>query len=260
MQNQRLTLPEDFTRSQWPSISVVIPLYGGASDIHFCLKSLDISLDLLLEVIVVDNASPDDAAEEAARWPFVTLLKNSANQGFAAACNRGYASSKGSVIIFLNSDTVAPRSALVRLIQTLIERDAGLVGPYTSVGAQVQTFFPSYTDEAGIEALANSFAVRSQADLLIPDFLMGFCYALPKIVLEQIGVFDERFGIGNFEDNDFCRRVIQAGYEIWLSGKSYIHHAGHNSFNRLFNGSDELFINLLYQNKQIYDDKWAHES
>jgi len=47
----------------WPTVSVVIPLYGGAQDIRLCLESLKASADLLHEIIVVDDRSPDDAAE-----------------------------------------------------------------------------------------------------------------------------------------------------------------------------------------------------
>lgn len=71
----------------WPTITVSIPLYGGEAEIAACLDALANCQDLLHEVFVVDNASPDNAAEVARGYPFVTLIQNEENLGFAVASN-----------------------------------------------------------------------------------------------------------------------------------------------------------------------------
>src|SRR6185436_1237758 len=72
-----------------PSVSVVIPLYGGERDIATCLTSLEDSLDLLHEVIVVDDCSSDKAVEVTRQFPFVKLFENGQRRGFAYSCNFG---------------------------------------------------------------------------------------------------------------------------------------------------------------------------
>ncbi|MBM3493757.1 MAG: glycosyltransferase [Armatimonadetes bacterium] len=106
-------------------VSVVIPLHGGEDDIRGCLESLTACADLLRDIVVVDNASPDGAADVAESFPWcpepdgppLRVVRMERNAGFAAACNRGAAETSGAAILFLNSDTVVPRAGLVRLIE-----------------------------------------------------------------------------------------------------------------------------------------------
>jgi hypothetical protein len=48
------------------------------------------------------------------------------------------------------------------------------------------------------------------------DTVAFFCMAMRREVLEQVGYLDEIYGIGFFEDDDYCRRVIAAGYRIQI--------------------------------------------
>ena len=49
------------------------------------------------------------------------------------------------------------------------------------------------------------------------DRLVGFCLLIRREVIDAIGLLDERFGLGCFEDDDYCLRAMQAGYGgVWL--------------------------------------------
>ncbi|MCL4256882.1 MAG: glycosyltransferase, partial [Anaerolineae bacterium] len=63
----------------WPSVSVVIPLYGGPNEIETCLAMLADSADLLSEVVVVDDRSPDEAPEVVKDFAFAKLIRNEKN-------------------------------------------------------------------------------------------------------------------------------------------------------------------------------------
>lgn len=243
---------------KWPTVSIIIPLYGGEEDIANCLGSLEASHDLVSEIIVVDDRSPDNAAEVAERFTKMGKMKvfyNEENRGFAATCNRGYSESSGDVVIFLNSDTIVPRAGLIRLVESLIASGTvGATGPYTNNVGYDQQLTPTYTNIANLNRFAEDFADRKASDVDV-TMLVGFCMAIRRLVLDEIGVFDERFGRGMFEDNDLCYRILKAGYKLRIAARSYIHHEGSKSINR----SLQHPTVLLKENMRAYYVKWNEE-
>jgi GT2 family glycosyltransferase len=70
-----------------------------------------------------------------------------------------------------------------------------------------------------------------------------------------IGLLDERFGIGNYEDDDFSLRARKAGFRLRIAGDVFIHHYG----SRTFAARAESYDTLLERNKALFDEKWASE-
>ena len=93
--------------SQDKTLSVIIPAYNRPDDVAALLASLEPDLGRV-EVIVVDDASPDPAvyAESARRWPVVRFVRQARNQGPAAARNRGAREASCGLLFFVDSDTV----------------------------------------------------------------------------------------------------------------------------------------------------------
>ncbi|HVT12594.1 MAG TPA: glycosyltransferase [Fimbriimonadaceae bacterium] len=289
-----------------PTVSVVVPLYGGCEDIELCLRSLAGCADLLHEVLVVDDCSPDEAAsvvvglsqelsEFVAPLPKgaepkvgagdpidspqflpgpiascelgerkLRLLRNEANVGFAATCNRGYLASSGEVLVFLNSDTVVPRAGLIRLIEALATSGTvGAAGPYTNRAGYEQPIDVTYSNLERMHLFAEDFAQRNTPDI-DATMLVGFCLAVRRTVIEEVGEvdgsgrrvpFDARFGRGMFEDNDLCYRIQRAGYKTRIAARSFVHHAGSRSLGRM-----EVHPQALLEgNKQLYHEKWREE-
>jgi len=240
---------------QWPTVSIVIPLHGGEEDIRNCLSSLDRCKDLLHETIVVNDVSPDEAAAVAREFEGVKVLHNSKNLGFGRTCNRGYRESTGEVVIFLNSDTQVPRAGLVRLVESLMSSGTvGATGPYTNNAGYHQPIDPTFTDIQNLDLFATDFAAREAEDLDVP-ILVGFCLAVRRSVLEEVGVFDELFGRGLFEDNDLVYRIQRAGYKIRIATRSYVHHEGSKSLARIGEPPEVL----LARNMDLYHAKWRSE-
>jgi GT2 family glycosyltransferase/tetratricopeptide (TPR) repeat protein len=238
-----------------PSVSVVIPLYGNSADIHDCLQSLSHAQDLLKEVIVVDNASPDDAAEVARSFPFARVIENTENLGFAKASNQGAEASSGDVVLFLNSDTIVPRVGIVELLRSLYRSGAvAAAGPYSNFAGHNQQLDPTYTTLDNIDLFAHDFTTRAEPDVEV-DMLVGFCLAVRRSVLDEVGLFDERFGLGMFEDNDLCYRIRRAGYKLVVSSKSFVHHHGSRTLSRM-----PVARALFQTNRQAYFSKWREDT
>jgi GT2 family glycosyltransferase len=91
-----------------PRVSIVIVTWNAAAYVERCLTTLQAACeDLEYEVFVVDNASEDATPRLVGEcFPWVTLLENSENVGFARAANRGLAAARGQYLLLLNPDTV----------------------------------------------------------------------------------------------------------------------------------------------------------
>ena len=207
-----------------------------------------------MRTLVIDDVSPDDAPEVLGQFPFARLIKNETNLGFAGTCNVGIAASTGDVVIFLNSDTVIPRPALIRLVQSLMVPGVAAAGPLTNNAGHLQLIHPAYTSLETLGLFAEDFAQRPNQDSEV-DMLVGFCLAVRKSVLNEIGGFDERFKRGMFEDNDLSYRMRREGHRLVISSRSFVHHHGSRSLNR----SGEDTGSLFQRNKIEFDRKWKSD-
>ncbi len=90
---------------------------------------------------------------------------------------------------------------------------------------------------------------------------MGFCYLFKREVFEKVGFLDERFSPGNFEDDDYSLRILQAGYDLLICQDTFIHHFGHGSF--LKGGTEQEMLEklkraeaLVERNQALFQEKW----
>ena len=238
----------------WPKVSVIIPLHGGEEDFRLCLESLSKCQDLLHETIVVDDASPDDAAKVAEGFN-VTLIRNEENLGFGRTCNRGFENSTGDIVFFLNSDTIVPRAGLIRLIEELMESGSiGATGPMSNNVGYHQMISPTYTSLSTLDLFAADLAESGKVGRDV-EILVGFALAVRRSVLNEVGLFDERFGPGLFEDTDLCYRILRAGYRLRMVASAYVHHWGSRTITRVIPDVTKL----LDTNGKLYKQKWAQD-
>ena len=92
--------------STHPLVSVVIPHYGGKDILSECIISLKNCTYQNLEIIIVDNDSPDDSIQHIkTNFPEITLIQSNYNRGFSGGCNFGVQHAKGEYFLILNNDT-----------------------------------------------------------------------------------------------------------------------------------------------------------
>src|ERR687890_1245755 len=84
-------------------VSVVIPCYNQAHFLGEAIESVLAQSYKDFEIIVVDDGSPDNTSEVAARYPGVRCVRQE-NQGLAGARNTGIRESKGEYLVFLDAD------------------------------------------------------------------------------------------------------------------------------------------------------------
>jgi len=247
-------------RSAFPKVSVVVLTYNNLEFTKACLQSLEAhSCYPNWELVVVDNASsdgtPDYLRAYAAANPWVKLILNDANLGFAAGNNCGLRAASGDYLIVLNNDTYVTRGWMLDMIRHFRRSpDLGLLGPVTNNIGNEAKIEIHYADMAEMASAAYAYtSVRSGEELGVAATAF-FCVAIPRAVYEKVGDLDERFGLGFFEDDDYCQRVAQAGYRIAVAEDVFVHHRLSASFDQLEPSRRQA---LFEANKALYEEKWG---
>ncbi|MBM3862117.1 MAG: glycosyltransferase [Verrucomicrobia bacterium] len=243
-----------------PLVSVIVLTHNQIEKTKACLNSL---LELTdypnFEILVVDNASSDGTIEYvsqlASRDGRVQLITNSSNTGFPAGSNIGLRAARGEYFVLLNNDTVCTRGWLRGLVRHLM-KDArlGAVGPVTNNIGNEARIKVSYSDMEEMAVAARRYTVDHLRQLLFVEKIAFFCVAFSRRVYEQVGPLDERFGLGLFEDDDYCNRIRSLGYKIAICEDVFIHHELSASFGELAKDTHE---SLFEKNRQYYEEKWG---
>lgn len=245
-------------RETYPLVSIIIVTYNNLPLNRLCLESVLNDTDYPnFEVIVIDNASSDDTPSylKSLPHPRLTIILNDENRGFSAANNQGFALARGKFLCLLNNDTVVAGSWLSTLVRHLqVNPDVGLVGPVTNAIDNEAKIPAGYRNLLDMPAWAATYCQNKSGCLEDISMLAFFCVVMPRSVFETVGLLDERFGIGMFEDDDYNRRVRAAGFKIKLAQDAYIHHWQCASFKLL---GKEAYLETFYENEKKYRSKWA---
>jgi N-acetylglucosaminyl-diphospho-decaprenol L-rhamnosyltransferase len=229
--------------------AAVVVTYNSEDVIEACLAALPADV----RVIVVDNASTDRTVQ---RIRGAEVIANPTNRGFAAAVNQGFRGTPAEVVLVMNPD-VRLRSSLEPLSEASLKH--GLAGGRLTdeLGNTQQGFtirrFPTST-VLGLELLGlnrlwpgnpwnreyrylnRDLSKAGPADQPAGAFLM-----IRRDVWENLGGFDESFWPIWFEDVDFCRRAVVAGYEIQYVPETYAFHSGGHSIQKIDEASRQLY-------------------
>jgi glycosyltransferase involved in cell wall biosynthesis len=242
--------------------SIVVLCCNQLAYTQACLQSVRTATAGPYELILVDNGSTDGTAEfldQFARQatPGVErtlIIRNARNKGYAAGVNQGLQAVEGNVIVLLNNDTIVTPSWLERL--TLCARHgSGLVGPTSNYVPAPQYVEPGYHRLEELNAFATQRAEMFRGQALRVHRLSGFCLLIQRAVLRQIGLFDERFGLGFFEDDDLCFRAQDAGFSLAVALDVYIHHFGSQTFQGLKLPAERM----LQENFKQFRAKWGQQ-
>jgi len=244
--------------------SIIILTHNQLEYTKKCVDSIFEHTGEPFELIAVDNGSTDGTAEylesEARSHRAgvrIKIIKNKENFGFAVGNNQGMAEAKGDYIILMNNDVVVTPGWLERLA-ACAERSprAGIVGPmsnYVSGPQLAKGVAYDTTSLAGLNKFSQLFAERYVGQAKPFWRVVGFCMLIKRAVIEKIGGLDGRFGLGNFEDDDFSLRAALAGFESWIAEDCFVHHFG----SRTFAGAAIDYRESLHTNWEIFKQKWG---
>lgn len=236
--------------------SIVILTYNNIAYTKMCIESIRDNNTLKnYEIIIVDNASSDGTKEWIKELKGIKYILNDENLGFPIGCNQGIQIAKEDNDIFLlNNDTLVMPNAIFNLRMGLYADDmngaTGSVSNKISYAQQITESFNSveeYYDYAGY----NNIPDMSRNEYRLK--LVGFSMLIRRETLRRVGLLDERFTPGNYEDDDLGLRIIRAGYRNVLCRNSFIYHYGSISFKQ----NMSYYNKLLKINEQKFRSKWG---
>ncbi|MDR3637362.1 MAG: glycosyltransferase [Isosphaeraceae bacterium] len=238
---------------EYGTTSIVIVTHNQLEYTRMCVESIRRLTDEAYELIFVDNASTDGTVEYLQALPGATVIANGENRGFPAGANQGIEAAGGDQVLLLNNDTVVTTSWLRRLLGALYsDAKIGLVGPCSNCVSGEQQVAVAYDDLGGLDGFAWEWGKANHAAVQDTSRLIGFCLLIRRATLDAVGLLDERFGVGCFEDDDYCLRALQAGWRAVIARDAFVHHYG----GRTFVGSGADFAAIMRENERRFREKW----
>lgn len=199
------------------SVSIIIPNYKKLPLIKHLPKVIAASQGS--EIIVVDDASPDDTVQYLSKhFPQVKVVVNQTNQRFAVSCNHGVQAAKSDIVVLLNSD-VAPKP--------------GYLKPLIKHFSDSKVFAVSCLEiqKSGVSGknhcqYKRGFLIHSAAPIGSGNncWATGGSSAFDRKKYLQIGGMDPLYKPAYWEDIDLSWRARQQGFKILFEPQSQVFH------------------------------------
>jgi N-acetylglucosaminyl-diphospho-decaprenol L-rhamnosyltransferase len=237
-------------------------LAGCVQSVVSSQSSVTDNCQLTTETFVVDNASTDgSAAIVRERFPWVRLVENTENTGFARANNQGLAQAQGRYVLLLNPDTEVHPGALEALVAFMdAQPRAGACGArlLNADGSLQPACHPMLTPGREFWRLLFLERLRPRAtypmsrwDTITPhrvEVIKGACLLVRRAALDQVGVLDDSYFMYT-EEVDLCYRLAAAGRELWYVPAAVVTHYGEASSRQV---REKMYVQLYRSKIQFY--------
>ncbi|WMC91700.1 glycosyltransferase [Kineothrix sp. MB12-C1] len=235
------------------AVTIIIPVYKDWETLEICLNSLIKYIPDGNKILIINDMGPqwrqmeNNIKDLIEGHPMFIYERNPNNVGFIKTCNRGVFESDNSDndILLLNSDTCVTEGFLEEMLYVLYSNERhGAVCPRSNNATLLTvpinnnlkrkvTFEESYKIYQAIKDKLPRQAV-------IPTGV-GFAILIKREIIRKFGLFDEIYGAGYQEENDFCQRINRYGYNTLMSNYSFVYHFEGRSFGE--------------KNKQLLEEK-----
>lgn len=251
-------------------LSIIIVNYNVKYFLAHCLLSvLYASKNSQVEVFVVDNMSQDGSVEMVKeKFPWVKLIANEENVGFAKANNQAVELSTGKYILYLNPDTIVPEDCFEKCIAYMDAHEkVGALGCRLIDGKGIflpesKRGFPTaqaaFFKISGLSSIFKKSTFFNQYHLGFlsehetneVDVLVGCFMFCRKTVIDEVGSFDEEYFMYG-EDIDLSYKIKQAGFSnVYFPETTVIHYKGESTKKGSLN-----YVKMFYQAMIIFAKK-----
>jgi GT2 family glycosyltransferase len=211
-------------------VSIVIPHFNGLEILKECLASLEKSIIVPDEIIVVDNGSTDDSIDWLkSKKNDIILIQNDQNLGFSKAVNQGICRATSEYTVLLNNDVVVEKNWLGNLIK-IMDKKSNL---FSCSSKMLRYHDPHIIDDVGDNYTVLGWAYKRGDGLAATTFtesgsVFSACAGAAiyrMCIFNEIGYFDESF-FAYLEDIDIGFRALNAGYINYYCADAIVYHIG----------------------------------
>jgi GT2 family glycosyltransferase len=242
-------------------VMVGIVTHNNQRTIRACLSSVAYSTHKELDVMVVDNKSDDETIKQVEKFEndfgsTVYKTPNDKNEGFAYGCNQilQAANDSGSdAVVFLNPDAYLPPNGIEYMLACSARHDAGIVGveelvPNGDVAHNLVAYNKQTKDFDKVQNVAINWDGFKMTPTELPVPGVTFSCVMILNPLFKVLKLDTKFGLGYFEDVDYCVRARKKGFSIWTTPYVKVIHHKHTSWDP----KPRDALNELYKKNYYY--------
>ncbi|MCK8671905.1 glycosyltransferase [Rhodococcus sp. NPDC003382] len=226
------------------NVTVVVPVYGDWASLDKCIASLQRHLDPRHDVLLVNDCGPEvdsiesNIKQSIAGWSNFSYHRNATNLGFVRTCNRAVfeLDLTDNDILLLNSDTEVTEGFVEEMLSVLyMSEKHGIVCPRSN-NATIASVPVKFMDQGQVDReIEYSLETYSRIRSHLPRYSVvpvtpGFCILIKRNLIRNFGLFDEVYGLGYSEENDFCLRINKFGYSSVMANHAIVWHLESRSF------------------------------
>jgi GT2 family glycosyltransferase len=190
---------------------------------------------------LIDNASDAETKKVLSDFKVskdnIRVIENIDNLGWVRAVNQALRLSEAPYVVMMNNDTIVRTDGWLSGLIGIAESSGkiGLVNPYF----KAKRLATAGAEEPFIET----------------DFCRGYCVLIKRAVIDKIGLLDESYGLGYYDDDDYSVRAIRAGFRCVRANNVFVEHLGDATFTAVMR--DEKRWSLHERNKRLFYSKWG---
>ena len=269
---QQLDVPAAFGKHIIPEVAIVILNWNGKNYLEKFLPSVLAGTYPNKRIIIADNASTDDSVIFLQQhFPFVEIIKNSNNEGFAKGYNSALKKIISDYYILLNSD-VEVEPGWMEPVIALMESDKLIAACQPKIlaynnktqfeyagacGGWIDNFGYPFTRGRVLEDCETDAAQYDDVQQCF--WASGAAMFVRAAVYHELGGLDEYF-FAHQEEIDFCWRAQLKGYKIFVQPASVVYHVGGGTLPK--GNSMKIYLNyrnnmiMMYKNMPWYSRAW----
>lgn len=246
-------------------VTIIVPVYGDWATLNECLESLKLYLAPRHMVMLVNDMGPEwemlekSISRSISGYKNFVYFRNSENIGFVRTCNKAVFEYDRTAndIMLLNSDTQVTENFLEEMLEVLyLDNKNGVVCPRSNNATFLSVPFKNNKNIKSDPDLG--YKVYMEIKNKIPRYMeiptgVGFAFLVRRILIDKFGLFDEAYGLGYNEENDFCMRIKRYGYLTIAANQAFVFHYEGRSF-----GDRKQKLELVNSSRLLkrYPDYW----
>ncbi|MEN6487413.1 MAG: glycosyltransferase, partial [Smithella sp.] len=224
----------DLTNTEFVKNRTSIIIAAASNHSRECITAIKKHTKELYELIVIDALASPDSKKKLKKSvkehsPY-RIMEHNAQDSLLQSINKAINCSTGEYIVLLNDDVIVSEGWLAGMLSCLnLAPSAGIIGPMTNkCKDRKQAADESYSSINNLDKYAAQFKEKYNHRRIPYRNIARFCMLFKRSLAEKIGLLDESFTAGRFDDEDFCWRSALADYQNYIAGDVFVHCHGEN--------------------------------